>query len=350
MAREAEGKSPEDSPEEPRPQRRRRPPSRYSPSPPRPPARKKRGAGRSTGAGSSRVLLPLRYAGAERAASTPPAGGSADRGRVRQRVCEPRRQPTAYQYSIWPPPPAHGPTSHEPMAATPPPLASETAAGLKAQKLELKNTIYFKNGDSYRGEWMDDRRHGIGTYIYKTPQGIYQGDWIHGKRSGYGTYDGKLPGSATYIRVYAGNWRNDRADGYGIYYYSKDEYYEGGWVCGQRSGYGKMNFANGDIYEGEWRKDKYSGRGMLFYANKDIYKGFWRKGMKHGPGRFYNADTGKIYKEVWSKVFPPSGTLDFGRRNAPNTKKPIPKGKAHHQKESSKKQEVHLSKRNYLSL
>ncbi|XP_073406612.1 MORN repeat-containing protein 3-like [Dendrobates tinctorius] len=196
----------------------------------------------------------------------------------------------------------------------------------KAQKSGLRSTVYSVNGDEYKGEWMNNMKHGKGACIYKEANAIYQGDWIRGKRSGFGTYSVKSPSTGEYIRVYAGNWKNDKKHGYGTYYCSEDEYYEGGWECGQRSGWGKMIYANGDVYEGEWQSDKYCGQGILFSANNNRYEGSWKDGMKHGPGKFYYLDIGRIYDGYWIMDIAKCGTVeDIVCTEAPDTKKhPIP--------------------------
>ncbi|XP_044151321.1 MORN repeat-containing protein 3-like [Bufo gargarizans] len=199
----------------------------------------------------------------------------------------------------------------------------------KAQKSGLRSTVYSVNGDEYTGEWMNNLRHGKGSYLYKKANAIYQGDWKNGKRNGYGTYAVKAPSTGTYIRVYAGNWVNDKKHGYGTYYYSDVEYYEGGWDCGKRSGWGKMIYANGDIYDGEWHNDKYCGQEILFFryfmvllANKNRYEGSWKDGRKHGAGIFYYLDKGRIYDGYWVKDIPKCGTMeDIDCTEAPNTKK-----------------------------
>ncbi|KAJ1562007.1 hypothetical protein HK405_000833 [Cladochytrium tenue] len=37
-------------------------------------------------------------------------------------------------------------------------------------------TVYFVNGDRYRGEWLDNQKHGSGTYYYSATGAVYQGD------------------------------------------------------------------------------------------------------------------------------------------------------------------------------
>ncbi|XP_075710881.1 MORN repeat-containing protein 3 isoform X3 [Rhinoderma darwinii] len=133
----------------------------------------------------------------------------------------------------------------------------------KAQKSGLRHTVYSVNGDQYTGEWLNNQKHGKGTFVWKSTNSIYEGEWKSGKRSGFGTYSVQDPNTKEYVKVYSGCWKKDKKHGYGTYFYADKEYYEGDWEAGQRSGWGRMYFANGDIYEGEWREDKYCGQGML---------------------------------------------------------------------------------------
>ncbi|XP_075034232.1 MORN repeat-containing protein 3 isoform X1 [Mixophyes fleayi] len=199
----------------------------------------------------------------------------------------------------------------------------------KAQKSGLRHTIYNVNRDQYTGEWLNNLKHGKGTYLWKNTNSIYEGEWICDKRSGFGTYSVQDPSTGEYVKVYSGSWKNDKKHGYGTYFYADTEYYEGDWEAGQRSGWGRMYFANGDMYEGEWLEDKHCGQGMLILANENRYEGFWKGGKKHGPGQFYYLDKGQLYDGIWVEDIPKCGTIvDFGRAEASSpTKYPIPEVK-----------------------
>lgn len=73
--------------------------------------------------------------------------------------------------------------------------------------------VRFKNGCRYVGEYVRNKKHGQGTFIY-------------------------LDGSK-----YEGSWVDDVREGYGVYYY-----------------------VNGDRYEGEWKEHLRHGQGTYFYA------------------------------------------------------------------------------------
>ena len=112
-----------------------------------------------------------------------------------------------------------------------------------ANKRGVRHTVYSVNGDEYTGEWLDNLKHGKGTYTWKTNKAMYDGDWAKGKRNGFGTYS--LPKGTSYRKVYAGGWKNDKRHGYGTNFYTDEEYYEGEWYADKRSGWGRMYYEDG---------------------------------------------------------------------------------------------------------
>lgn len=197
----------------------------------------------------------------------------------------------------------------------------------KAQKCGVRHTVYSVNGDEYTGEWLDNKKHGKGTQVWKKTGAIYDGDWKRGNRSGFGTFSLPDPVTGEYVKAYSGGWKDDMKDGFGTYFYSETEYYEGEWSKDKRSGWGRMYYEDGGISEGEWLNDKLDGQGMFRLANENRYEGSWKNGMKHGPGKFVYLDKGQLYEAVWVENIAKCGKMsDFGREGAPAAPVyPIPK-------------------------
>lgn len=42
------------------------------------------------------------------------------------------------------------------------------------------------NGNTYIGDWMDDKRHGNGKYVYYSTDESYEGEWKEGMKHGRG--------------------------------------------------------------------------------------------------------------------------------------------------------------------
>lgn len=65
--------------------------------------------------------------------------------------------------------------------------------------------FYFSNGDTYRGKCQFSRLDGFGVYTYKNGS-IYTGFFSYGKFHGVGTYEDNE-------YIYKGQWRNDKKHG-----------------------------------------------------------------------------------------------------------------------------------------
>ena len=67
----------------------------------------------------------------------------------------------------------------------------------------------YNNGTIYRGNFLDNMRHGIGEAIGSNNGEWYSGQWYKGSREGYGraVYQSK--------DKYEGNWKNDMRSGFG---------------------------------------------------------------------------------------------------------------------------------------
>ncbi|MCH7806874.1 MAG: SEL1-like repeat protein [Proteobacteria bacterium] len=76
---------------------------------------------------------------------------------------------------------------------------------INARRLEYYETT-FRNGDQYKGEWLQGNKHGRGAYIWANGN-RYEGDFVNGKFEGSGKF--------TYSKGYYcdGEFRNDRLIG-----------------------------------------------------------------------------------------------------------------------------------------
>ena len=78
---------------------------------------------------------------------------------------------------------------------------------------------------------------------------------------------------------YEGEWKEDKMDGYGIYLYSNGDKYEGYWKEGYQNGKGKYIFTDGRSYEGEWKMQKMHGTGNFCCLDKySNFNGEFREG------------------------------------------------------------------------
>jgi hypothetical protein len=168
----------------------------------------------------------------------------------------------------------------------------------KAQKAGEHATVYAANGDKYRGQYLNNMRHGQGTLTYKNGS-KYEGEFERDKQHGHGTHWSNIKGK---LRMqYRGGFANGLRDGQGTYAYADGGRYDGEWKAGKRHGEGRMTYTDGSIYEGSWRNGMRHGPGTMFAVNGDCFQGQYAMDMKEGPGTFYYVSKDKRYDGVWSK-------------------------------------------------
>jgi hypothetical protein len=101
-------------------------------------------------------------------------------------------------------------------------------------------------GNSFVGQWANDKRHGKGTYKFACGD-VYEGEWMDGMYHGKGKYT-----SAT-SDEYEGEWKGDKMHGHGTYFYrDSGDTYEGGWFGGFREGIGRYTCADGTVFVGHY--------------------------------------------------------------------------------------------------
>ena len=189
------------------------------------------------------------------------------------------------------------------------PTKSHTAVSASTVK-----TINYGNGDRYRGQMRNGRRHGRGVYTWASG-GSYDGEWLNGHFHGHG------------VRIYSngnryeGDYVNGKRSGGGVFTWPNGNRYEGDFVKGKRTGRGIFTWADGHRYEGDFVDGKFTGRGRFKSANKNTvyesyegdyvdnkfhghgvavqtngnrYEGEFKKGKLHGKGTFFYADGTRI--------------------------------------------------------
>ncbi|XP_073972654.1 uncharacterized protein isoform X2 [Rhodnius prolixus] len=187
-----------------------------------------------------------------------------------------------------------------------------------SSKRNGKRHLIVTNEGSYKGDWKNDLKHGIG--IHKTTSYRYDGYWLNGRRHGWGVLS-KFSEENGYRIVYDGEWGQGKPRGHGIRQYSDGGYYNGDWKNGKRDGFGEMWYANEDYYGGLWLKDLKHGIGVYVYSN-------WKDDRKNGQGSLFNMNTGIVQQGLWrmdmcvqSEVF----NTKYRQAAVRSTSFPIPK-------------------------
>lgn len=162
----------------------------------------------------------------------------------------------------------------------------------------------FVNGSSYKGAWLNNKKHGFGVETSSDGK-KYEGEWLHDTREGRGTLFVKR--NKKYVKQYAGCWVANKMEGDGVFFYEDGSIYKGLWLNDKRHDHGRLEFANGDVYEGEWKNNVRNGSGTLYLHNGNVYEGHWLDNMKEGPGKFFYASTNKVYEGEWVEDSPTCG-------------------------------------------
>lgn len=148
------------------------------------------------------------------------------------------------------------------------------------------------DGDTYEGEFKEDKINGFG--IFKSKDGtIYKGNWINNQQDGNGFE--KWEDGCTY----EGNYKNGLKHGMGIYYFSDGSFYNGDWVAGKMEGMGEYRYVGGIKFVGEFKNGEKHGKGRIFKEDY-VFEGFFLNNKKEGEAVKKFTD-GRVVKEVWKE-------------------------------------------------
>jgi len=98
----------------------------------------------------------------------------------------------------------------------------------------------------------------------------YEGEFDQGLRNGFGKWSEKYDGAG---ESYEGNYKNDKKHGLGTYRWKSGNWYQGNFSNDNRDGYGEMYWVDGTVYKGEWKNGKESGYGKIM-SNGETYATF----------------------------------------------------------------------------
>lgn len=107
----------------------------------------------------------------------------------------------------------------------------------------------FPSGATYKGTFRGNLRHGKGYWAH--PNGEqYEGEYVENKKDGLGVYRFKDTG-----KEYIGSWSDDKIDGKGLYYFNRDHTasYFGGYTADKKDGEGIYTYENGLITAQQWK-------------------------------------------------------------------------------------------------
>jgi len=176
---------------------------------------------------------------------------------------------------------------------------------IKANKIEGRGRMEYKDGAVYEGSWQNGKKHSKGEMNYQNGD-VYSGQWKNNMRHGKGKLD-----LANHDR-YIGYFRNDMMQGKGTYLVANGSKYEGGFVKNQRCGNGTFRSEDDGkrVSCGQWKDDKLHGKGYREYSNGDKYYGYFKESQRNGEGEMLFA-SGEYYKGQWREGDMRQGVFDF---------------------------------------
>ena len=139
--------------------------------------------------------------------------------------------------------------------------------------------VTYQNGEVYEGQYVDERRHGVGEYHYLDGS-IYEGEWFKNKRQGFGVF------SVSDGSIYEGEWDRDYIHGEGIWRWADGSSFMGDNIDGERTGRGVYITSHGDVYVGEFGGNHIHGMGTFTYNDGTIYEGKFRNNLREGDAVF----------------------------------------------------------------
>lgn len=100
-------------------------------------------------------------------------------------------------------------------------------------KINFYRLLSFRDGRKFDGEFVDDKIHGKGTFM-----------WGDG-------------------RIYVGAYKNDTKHGYGEFYWPDGRCFKGNWGSGKQNGEGVMFEKDGKAQKGFWKDGELVNTDML---------------------------------------------------------------------------------------
>lgn len=159
------------------------------------------------------------------------------------------------------------------------PLNSYYIGPLKGQFRQGKGFRTYADSELvYYGDYVDNLKCGKGKlWSRKDKRWIFDGNWARDMKNGYGEM---WKNGVTY----KGNWVDDKLDGIGRMDWPSGQSYEGQYARDLRNGKGTMTYPNGDQFVGSWKEGRPNGEGHYKWATGEVYHGSWTDGVMDGLG------------------------------------------------------------------
>jgi len=142
-----------------------------------------------------------------------------------------------------------------------------------------RGLVVYPSGNTYEGEWKANKKNGKGEMFWAGTNEKYTGNWKDDRQDGFGEHvwlsgnEAQLDkGDTTKQRcnLYSGQWVNGRRHGIGTFLYANGSQYHGCWEDNIKHGFGVFTYPDGHVYEGPFENDRMPPRGNAVRASEDV--------------------------------------------------------------------------------
>ena len=163
-------------------------------------------------------------------------------------------------------------------------------------ELEGRGVFYWNTGIKYIGYFKKNALYGSGIMLDKKNKPVYEGEFVANKRHGIG----KLYYSND--DYYEGEFSNNKMEGEGSYYFSNGDIWEGTFQNKMKNGVGIMIKKTGEIFLAQYKNDNFIGEIQLNNEEKNYIENLRQKVRKlFFEQRKKNQDENQQQKKVLYK-------------------------------------------------
>lgn len=118
----------------------------------------------------------------------------------------------------------------------------------------------YASGNTYEGEWLDDKKSGTGLMVWRDVDEVYTGQWLNDLPHGLGEHIWGDSASHSVRKetcnIYRGSFVQGRREGEGAFFYMNGSMYSGGWMADLKQGEGIFIYADGRIFGGLFHQNR----------------------------------------------------------------------------------------------
>ena len=139
--------------------------------------------------------------------------------------------------------------------------------------------VVYPSGNTYSGSWKRNKKNGKGEMLWKNANEKYCGDWVNDKQQGFGEHvwldenEGRFDKGDTArqrCNLYKGQWLDGKRNGIGTFFYANGSQYHGTWQNNIKQGFGVLTYPDGHVYEGPFENDRMPPKNKANRSSEDV--------------------------------------------------------------------------------